>query len=466
MLALSGFGDTSEGEELGSIRVEGAELESEHWGAVYVLRRCAACSDPTEEEMNGPAIQATLIRGYRADPDAETITVDVTLLAGSEFRTQLDSGVHQNINVVHPFNTRQYAEDTGPATQELSASMTFDWEEGRCEAVVPVNITMGANTWGSTLLWKNGITLVGTIQITLLVLPAQASLILNPAEEPALDTWPLLVRRDSVGLSFGLRGCGIHPYLQLESLALDGSPLDEVPYPFDATFGPAVEAGSYTTIRTQPTGELLIPAGTVGIDARTWAVNLYGCCRGSSSATLAFPEGMAAGRHRLAVTFKPVDIVPSPLTIEQEFIVFGPAIVLSDEELSPGETFEMEGTGFPPASRVTVYAKVRPFTGQEREIELGEAHTALDGGFVEIFTLPNASADFWADLSSWRMTPAQPQLGMIRVIIMDDEFHQNFDHLDSELEYCRVDIFPQGSATGDCLFKIGLIQEIEFIKPE
>ena len=43
--------------------------------------------------------------------------------------------------------------------------------------------------------------------------------------------------------------------------------------------------------------------------------------------------------------------------------------------------------------------------------------------------------------------------------------HLGFDPLDSERIYCRTEVLPEDGATGDCPIKVGVLQEVEFIKP-
>jgi len=467
-------GLASESVEFGRIRVDGATHVSSHWGALFVLRTCSSCATPTDEELDSPAIESSLIVVYRAEPAAESITVHVSLFADTPVRSQVPPGVNQSVVVVHPFSGARFGEAVGPPNEELNTSITFDWDSERCEAVVPVNITMGANTWGSTLLWMNGVAVVATIHINVIVLAAEPTLALNPSQAVGPTTGATLVRRDSSGLNFAVRGCGNHPYLEWGTLALDGVPLEEAPYPSFAPFGPVAEPGTFITLRTQPGGESLVLPGTVGVSARAWAMNQGGCCRPSPSVTFALPAEVTTGRHRLTATFDPLEIVPSPLTtdrvsqlsLEREFVLFGPEIALSSERLSPGETFDVHGTGFWPTGRVSVFAKVRPFTGSEREIELGVADVDLDGEFFATFTLPDVASEFWTDLSSWAMTPPQPQLGILRVTIEDREFHDDFDDLDPEPSSCRTDVLPSDGAWGACPIRVGVIREIEFIKPE
>ena len=461
-------------QEVGAIRVSGATLEGEYWGALYTLKTCTDCTSALDHEPDGPVIEATLLRIYRADSNTGTITVEAVLRALAEFRTQLGEQILQRINVVHPFETALCAEDSGPPSQELRAAVSFEWEPGLCEVVVPVNITMGANTWGSTLLWENGIAVTPTIQVRIIILPPEPNLMLNPSHEADGIAGPLLVLRDSAGLSFTLRGCGVSPILKLGTVRLDGTELIESPYPEESPFGPVAAPGHFITQRLQPTGEPLIDVGAVGMSAAAWISNVAGCCRGSTSATLSLPEDLPLGRHRLNVTFEPVGIVPSPLSsstaspieIEQAFILFGPEISLSSESLSPGDGLEIRGTGFPPNSTVRVFARVRILGSDDREIDLGTAMTHLDGSFDETFQLPDEGSDFWLDLALWKLDSPRPHQGLIRVFINDPEFHLGFARLDSELAYCRTDVLPEDGATGDCPIRVGVLRDVTFLKPQ
>jgi hypothetical protein len=172
----------------------------------------------------------------------------------------------------------------------------------------------------------------------------------------------------------------MHPYQQLKTVLLDGTPLQEAPFDSSDPFGPMVASGQFVTVRTQPDGDPLEPPQHVASDPQLWLKNIGGCCRPSSSATFSFPEDFVPGRHRLNVRFEPISyqLTPAikedliaPTTLEQAFTIFGPEVELSSTSLSPGQALTVNGTGFAPNATVRVFAKVKSFSAGEREVELG-----------------------------------------------------------------------------------------------
>jgi hypothetical protein len=474
--------DVSAEEILGETEVQGASLVGNYWGALYLIKKCFACSEPQEEDMAGPLLVAHLVRVYRANADEGEITVSYRMKANSPFRTQLGESVHQGVTIVHPFNYATVASDTGPPSEELQAQLSFDWSKDRCEARVLMDIRMGVNVWFPGVeLWYNGVGVVHKIQTQIIILPPQPSLVLNPADAPARSGQPWLIDRLNLGYNFRISACGLNPFLQLDQLAFNGAGLDEVPFEMVNQFAEKqLDPGTFMTRRNQPSGETRIKPGHAIMDPGEWLNSLGDCCRPSTYAPFAFPEGNSLGSHRVTVTFKPVErgFLPipksddvGPVTMESEFVVFGPLVSLSSSKLSPGETVVATGTGFAPSSTVRVYAKVRyymstpPFERGERQIELGTAFTGLDGAFSESFTLPPRGDAFWSDLLRWGLDPPIPERGILRFYIDDLDFHLNYDHLDSDERFCRVDVSPEGEADGECPIKTGVIAEVEFVKP-
>jgi hypothetical protein len=50
------------------------------------------------------------------------------------------------------------------------------------------------------------------------------------------------------------------------------------------------------------------------------------------------------------------------------------------------------------------------------------------------------------------------------VFIDSAEFHQQFDYLEPNPEFCQTDVLPRGNATGKCLIRVGVLAAVDYTK--
>lgn len=330
-------------------------------------------------------------------------------------------------------------ESKGSLNEEPKVSGYFNWDYDQ----------MGWAGFPFTISGLKSSSPAGIHDITsyILILPQETTLNMpgdagSGKDDPKLiDTiWKTSLKD---GITIGV--WGLSPFAVLKSIELDGRPLTKVPYqekssfstPNDNSVGiPLVEVvppppGSWTAKDRMSPSDLTLDSqwGFLFAPVMDFLKSSIG-----GSVIISYPSDFRTGYHEVTVVAEPfssgseVDSQLYGITgnegkrLTAKFLLFNPNFTLDRNRLSPGDAFNVIGSGFAPVSRVKVYAEYG-----DQEVSLGDAATDSSGGFIEQFNLPPASYDWFQYM--WIGT-GNESIGRIKVKIDDPDFQARYSSSD------------------------------------
>jgi hypothetical protein len=378
-----------------------------------------------------------LVLVSRAEPG--TVVLTATLAADTAPRTALGTG-SQVIAIKGIGSLSWLASDTGPASEELTATYSVPWDKQTTIFSAPLLLAFDIEVL--SLYATCGTTYPCTVRHTRVVLPPRAAIAINGVELPR----PTLLPRDAI--SIPVAGAGINPFAEWESIAVDDSVLRKVA----VTVAPPAAGQWYRT-----PGDPLAPSAVVVPGADNSIEKFLGCSGGGCAPPRAVvgigQDVLATGRHTITLRTRPYSgfsytFYDTPAVVgsgseetnelSTEFILFGPRIEVTPAEAGPGQTIRVRGSGFAPDSTVSVAADI---SASSRHAALGMFDTDETGSFDGQPILPPAGDPFFTDV-----VQDGPRLGSIRVDVDDVGFLADYFQGSPQYDYADMTFVPTATA--------------------
>ncbi|HSD58334.1 MAG TPA: PAN domain-containing protein, partial [Methanotrichaceae archaeon] len=453
VLLFASVGMTSSQESFVQLDISGATLEGK-----YLL---GAVKGP-DATLIHPGLQV-----YRADIEEGDLRITTGLESGTSFakyqgnRTlsiEVGPSVYPGKFPVMPLKGDLFA--SGPISQGPKIDATFRWNSSNMShATFPIRL-------GNIVTPSSGPHFLKT---EVLILPKDVSMSVSgiygrSKADPTLQYSPDYPGGSNVTL---IGVSGLSPFAEWISINLDGKPLSKAQWVPNPEFGfyqdpPPLDPAPGTWIRRDPIDPTDLPfssdVGYLNTDTGQFLSSHFR----SQSAYIGPPKDIETGIHEVTLTAKPYPLLGSSVgginilgitgsegrTLTAEFLLFGPKFNLSQQQVAPGETLTIDGSGFAPNSRVKIFAQVEtsgrdipegeirpwikppanlpaePSSREIREVELGSAATDSTGGFTQQVQVPPYDSDFFKDI--WSVFKTVPARGSIRVKIDDLDFQSDY----------------------------------------
>ena|GEM_PF-2245129 len=455
VLLFASAGMTSGQESFIQLDISGATLEGKYF--------LGAVKGPDAVLLH-PGLQV-----YRANIEEGDLRITTRLNPNTEFAKYQENRT-LNIEVGPNVATAGFAAiplggdlfASGPVSQDPKIDATFRWNSSEMYyAIFPIRT-------GNIVTPASGPHFLKT---EVLILPKDVSMRVSGIygrnkADPTLKYSPDYPGGNNIT---GIHVSGLSPFAEWVSIELDGKPLVKAQWRPDPEFGfyqdpPPLPPAPGTWIRKDPIAPddptylpLSSDVGYLFTDTGEFLGSYY-----DSDNQIGLPEDIKTGLHEITLTTKPYPLIGPSVhgfnilgitgtegrVLTAKFLLFGPKFTLSQQQVAPGETLFLNGSGFAPDSRVKIFAQVEtsgrdipageirpwikppanlpaePSSKEIREVEIGAAATDSTGSFSQEVQIPASDSDFFRDI--WKVFTTVPARGSINVKIDDLIFQSRY----------------------------------------